>query len=75
MGSPEFAANILESLNNEVEIVGVFTQPDKPVGRKQELTPPPAALKAKEMSTAKVALDKVLKMKPDFQPSLHRHLS
>ncbi len=26
-----------------------------------------AALKAKEMSTAKVALDKVLKMKPDFQ--------
>lgn len=50
MGSPEFAANILESLNNEVEIVGVFTQPDKPVGRKQELTPPPAALKAKELN-------------------------
>ncbi|MEY4505312.1 MAG: hypothetical protein RL154_1612 [Pseudomonadota bacterium] len=50
MGSPEFAANILESLHNEAEVVGVFTQPDKPVGRKQELTPPPAAIKAKELN-------------------------
>jgi len=41
MGSPEFAGIILEELVASVtcEIVGVFSQPDKPVGRKQLLTP------------------------------------
>lgn len=31
------------------EIVGVFTQPDKPVGRKSVLTPPPIKLVAEEL--------------------------
>lgn len=40
-GSPEFAAIILERLvGAEINIVGVVTQPDKPVGRKQVVTPP-----------------------------------
>ena len=35
MGTPDFAASSLSALYEmeEVEIVGVFTQPDKPVGR------------------------------------------
>ncbi len=43
MGTPEFACPGLSRLiaAPELEIVGVFTQPDKPVGRKQLLTPPP----------------------------------
>ena len=41
MGSPDYAVKILDSLNKEFEIVGVFTQPDKPVGRKKVLTPTP----------------------------------
>ena len=42
MGTPDFAVPCLEALIDAGhEIVGVFTQPDKPVGRKQILTPPP----------------------------------
>jgi len=42
MGTPEYATVILEGLLEEkdIEVVGVFTQPDKPVGRKKILTPP-----------------------------------
>ena len=46
MGTPEIASGVLESVlamrqnHPELEVVGVFTQPDKPVGRKQILTPP-----------------------------------
>ena len=41
MGTPDFAVPCLESLINAGhEILAVFTQPDKPVGRKQVLTPP-----------------------------------
>ncbi len=42
MGTPDYATKIFEEvLNNEnYEIVGLFTQPDKKVGRKQILTAP-----------------------------------
>ena len=42
MGTPDFAVPCLKAvIDAGHEIVGVFTQPDKPVGRKQILTPPP----------------------------------
>jgi methionyl-tRNA formyltransferase len=41
MGSPEYAVKILDELNKNFEIVAVYTQPDKPVGRKKILTPTP----------------------------------
>lgn len=42
MGTPDFAVSSLERLIAEGhEVVGVFTQPDKPKGRKHILTPPP----------------------------------
>lgn len=41
MGTPDFAVPCLESLiEAKHDVVAVFTQPDKPVGRKQILTPP-----------------------------------
>lgn len=42
MGTPEYAGRILEKVINtkDIEIVAVYTQPDKPVGRKKVLTPP-----------------------------------
>jgi len=42
MGTPDYATSILKELidDNEIEVVLVITQPDKPVGRKQVLTPP-----------------------------------
>lgn len=45
MGTPEFAENIFRkfytALNTQFEVVSVITAPDKPVGRKQVLTPSP----------------------------------
>ncbi len=42
MGTPEFAVPCLEALIRDGHTVtSVFTQPDKPVGRKQVLTAPP----------------------------------
>ena len=49
MGTPDFAVKPLEALlNNNYDVVGVFTQPDKPVGRKAILTPPPVKVVAIE---------------------------
>ncbi len=42
MGTPAFAANVLEGLlENKYNVVGVVSQADKKVGRKQVLTPSP----------------------------------
>ncbi|GMK42766.1 methionyl-tRNA formyltransferase [Paenibacillus sp. CCS19] len=42
MGTPSFAVPSLERvLEGGHEVVAVFTQPDRPKGRKRELTPPP----------------------------------
>lgn len=46
MGTPEIAREVLEGIERladrlPVEIAAVFTQPDKPVGRKKILTAPP----------------------------------
>lgn len=48
MGTPDYAASILESLikADDIEVVAVYTQPDKPVGRKAVLTPPPVKVLA-----------------------------
>jgi methionyl-tRNA formyltransferase len=49
LGTPHFAVPILEELQKHFEIVGVVTQPDRPVGRKLVLTPPPVKIKAEEL--------------------------
>ena len=41
LGTPEFALPSLEALINRGDTLAVFTQPDRPVGRKAILTPPP----------------------------------
>ncbi len=42
LGTPNFARGILESLIlNHYNVVGVISQPDKPVGRKHEIKPTP----------------------------------
>lgn len=41
MGTPDYATTIFKELiASKYDVVGLFTQPDKPVGRKQILTPP-----------------------------------
>lgn len=41
MGTPEFAVQTLKACLANHEVVAVFTQPDKPKGRGNKLTPPP----------------------------------
>lgn len=50
MGTPEYAAHILKTLIDDtaIEVVAVYTQPDKPVGRKAILTPPVVKVLAQE---------------------------
>jgi len=54
MGTPSYAEEILKKMmkDKEIEIVAVFTQPDKPVGRKKILTPPPVKVLAEENGIA-----------------------
>ncbi|EAT13102.1 methionyl-tRNA formyltransferase [Bermanella marisrubri] len=41
-GTPDFAASHLQALlNNHVDVVAVYTQPDRPAGRGKKLTPSP----------------------------------
>lgn len=49
-GSPEFSADILKEVLDFdfIRVVGVVTQPDKPLGRKQVITPSPVAITASE---------------------------
>ena len=47
MGTPDFSVDCLKALvESKHEVVGVFCQPDKPVGRKQKLTPPDVKVEA-----------------------------
>ncbi|GAB6074362.1 methionyl-tRNA formyltransferase [Nautilia lithotrophica] len=72
MGSPEYGVKILDELNKKYEIAAVYTQPDKPVGRKKILTPTPVkkyALENKlEVYTPSTLKDDEIieKINPDF---------
>ena len=47
MGTPDFSVPCLQRLIADgEEVVGVFTQPDKPKGRGYTLTPPPVKAEA-----------------------------
>ncbi len=54
MGTPEIAAQCLESLieTKEHEICAVFTREDKPVGRKKIMTAPPVKIAAQKHNIA-----------------------
>ncbi len=46
LGTPEFALPSLQALIDRGDTLAVFTQPDRPVGRKAVLTPPPVKVLA-----------------------------
>lgn len=50
LGTPEFAVNPLKAIisSDRHQVVGVVTQPDRPVGRKNIITPPPVKVVANE---------------------------
>ena len=50
MGTPDFAVPSLKAIAQHHNVLAVFTQPDKPVGRKMVLTPPDVKVCAEELS-------------------------
>lgn len=76
MGTPDFAVPSLEALIAEnYHVVAVVTQPDRPKGRKKELTPPPVKVAAQkhnipvfqpEKLRDPEAVQTVLGLKPDL---------
>lgn len=72
-GTPKFAEIILRALHQEFPVSLVITQPDRPAGRKQTLTPSPVKLFAQRDKiptftfTSIIRINEVLqKIKPDF---------
>lgn len=61
MGTPDFAVPGLERLLTapDFNVIAVYTQPDKPVGRKQILTPPPVKVVAQAAGIAVFQPDKI----------------
>ena len=73
MGTPDFAVPVLEGLIENYEVVGVVSQPDKRVGRKQELVNTPikeVALKHNilvfQPEKIKEDYEDILKLNPDI---------
>jgi len=75
MGTPEFSLPGLKALleSPDFEIIGVYTQADKPVGRKQHVTPPPVKILAEEKNIPifqpekiKTEIDNIKNLNPDL---------
>ena len=49
MGTPEFSLPTLEALHRYHNVIAVYTQPDKPVGRGLDVKAPPVKIKAIEL--------------------------
>ena len=67
MGTPEFAVPIVKLLNDSYEVVGVVTQPDKMVGRKKIMTPPPVKVVSEELG---LKVFQPRHIKEEYQPIL-----
>lgn len=76
MGTPAFSAPILRMLHEEgYNILAVVTQPDRPVGRKKVLTPPPVKEEAVRLGLPVIQPEKLrgseeLQQILDLQPDL-----
>jgi methionyl-tRNA formyltransferase len=76
MGTPDFSVPILQQLIKDgYDVIGVVTQPDRPVGRKKVLTPPPVKVEALKHSIPvfqpekirqEEELEKILSLNPDL---------
>jgi methionyl-tRNA formyltransferase len=76
MGTPDFSVPVLQQIIKDgYDVIGVVTQPDRPVGRKKVLTPPPVKVEAQkqgipvyqpEKIRQPEELEKILSLKPDL---------
>jgi methionyl-tRNA formyltransferase len=76
MGTPDFSVPVLRKIIEDgYEVIGVVTQPDRPVGRKKVLTPPPIKVEAlkhgipvyqPEKIRQKDEMEKIISLNPDL---------
>ncbi|EMR07567.1 Methionyl-tRNA formyltransferase [Bhargavaea cecembensis DSE10] len=76
MGTPDFSVPILRMLHEEgYDLLAAVTQPDRPVGRKRVLTPPPVKEEALRLGLPVIQpgklrgsaeLDEILSLEPDL---------
>lgn len=66
IGTSEFAVRIYDRIYEKFNIVAAITTPDKPVGRKQELTPSPVKVWAEKNKLPVLQLEKIKELKPDL---------
>ena len=73
MGTPEFSVPILKGLIENYEVIGVVTQPDKEVGRKQEMTFSPIKkiavennIKVIQPNKIRIEYQEIINLKPDI---------
>lgn len=60
MGTPDFSVPILSMLKQEgYDVIAVVTQPDRPVGRKRVLTPPPVKVEAERLGIEVIQPEKL----------------
>jgi methionyl-tRNA formyltransferase len=60
MGTPDFSVPILSMLRSEgYDVIAVVTQPDRPVGRKRVLTPPPVKVEAEKLGIPVIQPEKL----------------
>lgn len=76
LGTPDFAVLPLKTIleNTEHKVVAVVTNPDKPVGRKQVLTPPPVKVLATEKGIPVYQFNKIRIEGVDILKSLNADL-
>lgn len=69
LGTPDFAATHLKMLlaDDHYEVVGVVTQPDRPAGRKMQLTPSPVKVLALEHHLPILTPDNLRKEPENFE--------
>jgi methionyl-tRNA formyltransferase len=75
MGSPDFSVPILQGLAEKENVVGVVTQPDRPSGRGQVMTPPPVKeisvrLGIPVMQPAKLRLPEAFEQLVEWRPDV-----
>ncbi|OEH85752.1 methionyl-tRNA formyltransferase [Desulfuribacillus stibiiarsenatis] len=62
MGTPDFAVPCLQALiDNQYNVIGVVTQPDRPKGRKLQLAPPPVKVLAEQYNIPVYQPEKISK--------------
>lgn len=76
MGTPDFSVPVLRKIIEDgYDVIAVVTQPDRPVGRKKILTPPPVKVEAlkhgipvyqPEKIRQREELDEILALNPDL---------